>query len=146
MTAKKPVKRSTANKPRRVRKTRTSGQYVANVPPPPKRLPKYTRWWQAVFFTPFLLIEFWLAWSFSLELFANCGYEQAYILPLWCESNGKIYVALQLSVVLSLLALGLYAMHLAYRQGVRWRFLVVYTMVILFGQYMLSRLLAIALF
>ena len=146
MATRKTTKRTTTSKPRQVRKTRNAGQYVANVPPPPKRLPKYTRWWQAIFFTPFLLIEFWLAWSFALELLANCGYEQAYILPLWCEPNGKIYVALQLSVVLSLLALGLYAMRLAFKQGVRWRFLVIYTATILFGQYMLSRLLAIALF
>ncbi|MDQ5944564.1 MAG: hypothetical protein QG658_633 [Patescibacteria group bacterium] len=146
MATKKSTKRSSTAKPRQVRKASSSGQYVANVPPPPKRLPKYTRWWQAVFFVPFLLIEFWLAWSFSLELLANCGYEQAYILPLWCEPNGKIYVALQLSLVLSLLALGLFAMQLAYKQGIRWKFLVIYTAVILFGQYMVSRLLAIALF
>ncbi len=146
MATKRTARHGTGRKPRQVRKSGTSGQYVANVPPPPKRLPKYTRWWQAVFFTPFLLIEFWLAWSFVLELLANCGYEQAYILPLWCEPNGKIYVALQLVLVLSLLALGLYAMRLAYRQGVRWRFLVVYTALILFGQYAVTRLLAIVLF
>lgn len=146
MATKQASKRKVTRKPRQVRKTTTSGQYVANVPPPPKRLPKCTRWWQAVFFMPFLLIEFWLAWSFALQLLANCSYEQAYTLPLWCEPNGKIYVALELSLVLSLLALGLFAMQLAYKQGIRWKFLVIYTAVILFGQYMVSRLLAIALF
>lgn len=146
MATKKVSRVRAGHKSRQVRKGSGSGKYVANVPPPPKRLPKYTRWWQAVFFTPFLLIEFWLAWSFVLALLANCGYEQAYTLPLWCEPNGKIYVALQLALVLSLLALGLFAMRLAYRQGVRWRFLVIYTGIILFGQFMVSRLLAIALF
>ena len=138
--------RHVTSRSRKVRKSSTSGQYVANVPPPPKRLDKYTRWWQAVFFTPFLMIEFWLAWSFLLELLANCGYEEAYILPLWCEPNGKLYVFVQLVMVFGLLWLGVFAMKLAYGQGIRWKFLVIYTALVLIGQYAITRVLSSLLF
>lgn len=147
-TRKKPSTTRSSRRParRQVQTTRVSGRYVASVPPPPKKLDRYTRYWQAIFFMPFLLIEFWFAWSLILEMFTNCSYVDAFLLPYWCEPNGKIYVILMLAMVLGLLALGLFAARIALRQGVRWKFLLLYTGLVLIGQYMLWRLLIWLLF
>ena len=97
-------------------------------------------------FLPFLLIEFWFAWSLFLEVFSRCGSVDAYLTPYWCEPNGKLYVILMLIMVLSLLGLGLFAARLAFRQGVRWKFLLLYTGLVLIGQYMLWRAIIWVLF
>jgi hypothetical protein len=143
---KRPATKSRKAPQRRVARTTAAGKYVANVPPPAKQLDRYTRWWQAIFFFPFLLIEFWFAWSLFLVVFTRCSSPDLYSATYWCEPRGKLYVTLMLIMVLSLLALGLFAARLAFRQGIRWKFLLLYTGLVLIGQFMLWRAIVWVLF
>ncbi len=114
------------------------GKLVVNVPPPPNKLPQSTRLIQAGFFIPFLLLEAWFAWSFVLEMFARCNYADAYILPNWCLPNGKVFTFILLVMSLTIIVIGVFAARLAYRQGIRWRFLAIYIAALLIGQSMLT--------
>lgn len=140
--AKSPSRPKAARRSRTVYARSTSGQLVMNVPPPPRKLPKSTRVFQTLFFIPLLMIEFWFVWAFALQILANCEYLASSTAPIWCAPNGKVYIALLLVQAIALMFLGGFAARLAYRQGIRWRFLVIYTVTLLVAQYMLARLLA----
>lgn len=140
-SVRKKITRKPKSAPAQYGKT-ARGKLVVNVPPPPNTLPKTTRWMQAGFFVPFIALESWFAWAFALDMFARCNYVDAYILPNSCQPNGKLYLILLMIISISLIFLGVFAARLAYRQGIRWRFLVIYVAAMLVGQYMLVRFLS----